>query len=162
MTAIDLTDVCRRYGASILRRCRGILGDDDEAQDALQEVFVLILKRGHQFRGDADPASWIYRITTNHCLNRLRGNKRLADRAVHSADWADAPADPYRSYALKTELAGLLQGLDDLGQQVLVYRYLDGLTQGEVADVTGVSRRTIGKRCKVIDGLLARRQEVIS
>lgn len=163
MTPIDLTEVCRRYGASVLRRCRGILGDADEAQDAAQEVFVLILDRGHQFRGDADLGSWIHRITTNQCLNRLRGEKRLANRARHSADWAgaapgDAPADPYRRYALRAEMNELLAGLDPLGQEVLLYRYIDGMTQDEIAQVTGKSRRTVGKRCKVIDASLAQRE----
>lgn len=157
---MDLTDVCRRYGASIVRRCRGMLGDPDEAQDAAQEVFVLVMNRGHQFRGEAELSTWIYRITTNHCLNRIRGDRRRSARAEQSLDWGDlAPADPYDRYRLKTELTELLAGLEPLDQAILVHRYLDGMTQAEIAAVTGRSRRTVGKHCRTIDALLARKGE---
>ncbi len=156
MTGIDLADVCRRYGASVLRRCGGILGDADEAQDAAQEVFALILTRDSQFRGDADLGSWIYRITTNHCLNRLRGDRRRSDRDRQSEAWAGAsPANPYQHYAVKRGMEELLGRLDPLGQAILIYRYLDGMTQVEIAAATGKSRRTVGKRLARIDAMLA-------
>ncbi len=137
-----------------------MLGDPDEAQDAAQEVFVSILNKGHQFRGEAELSTWIYRITTNHCLNRIRGDKRRTARAEHSLGWGDgAPADPYDRYRLRAELRELLAGLEPLDQEILVHRYLDGMTQAEIASVTGRSRRTVGKHCRAIDALLASREE---
>jgi len=157
VTEIDLAEVCRRYGASVLRRCGGILGDADEAQDAAQEVFALILTRQSQFRGEADLGTWIYRITTNHCLNRLRGDRRRQARDERGEAWAGlTPASPYQHYALKQGLEDLLSRLDSLGREILVYRYLDGMTQVEIAAATGRSRRTVGKRLSKIDTLLAR------
>lgn len=155
MTEIDLADVCRRYGASVLRRCGGILGDADEAQDAAQEVFALILTRESQFRGDADPGTWIYRITTNHCLNRLRSQRRREARDQHGGVWAGlTPSNPYQHYALKRGLEDLLGRLDPLGREILVYRYLDGMTQVEIAAAIGKSRKTVGKRLSKIDAML--------
>ena len=157
MTGIDLAEVCRRYGASVLRRCGGILGDADEAQDAAQEVFALILTRQSQFRGESDLGTWIYRITTNRCLNRLRGDRRREARDQQGEAWAGLPpANPYQHYALKEGLGQLLTRLDSLGQEILIYRYLDGMTQVEIAAATGKSRRTVGKRLSKIDALLAR------
>lgn len=156
MTGIDLAEVCRRYGASVLRRCGGILGDADEAQDAAQEVFALILTRERQFRGEADLGSWIYRITTNHCLNRLRGDRRRAARDRHGEAFAGAsPTNPYQHYAVKRGLEELLGRLDPMGQEILIYRYLDGMTQVEIAAATGKSRKTVGKRLSKIDAMLA-------
>ena len=72
----------------------------------------MILTRGSQFRGDADLGSWIYRITTNHCLNRLRGERRRIERDRQGAAWTDrAPASPYRHYELKRAFEELLDRL---------------------------------------------------
>jgi RNA polymerase sigma-70 factor (ECF subfamily) len=159
---IDLTDICRRYGASVLCRCRGILRNPDEAQDAAQEVLVTIMTKGHQYRGESAIGTWIYRVTTNHCLNRLRSARRRSVREQHDVvvDWSDiAPADPYHTYAARVRLRQVLDQFDALGQQIVVYRFLDGMTQEEIAAATGKSRRTVGKRLKKIDALLASGKE---
>lgn len=150
-TPINVVESCRIHGSSILRRCMSILGSRAEAEDATQEVFVTLLEKGTQFRADAELGTWIYRITTNICLNRLRGNQRrqLRQDSDEVADWTTiAPRDPYQHYEAKTMLVSLLQELDDLDQRIFVFQFLDGLTQEEIASVTNKSRRTIGKRMR--------------
>jgi RNA polymerase sigma-70 factor (ECF subfamily) len=158
---IDVEQVCQKYGTSVLRRCRGILRDADEAQDAAQEIFVIVMQKGDQFRGDTDVGGWLYRITTNHCLNRLRSGRRRTAREQSdgAATWSgwEAP-DPYLRSAARDQLDSLFRQLDTLGQSILIYRYLDGMTQEEIATVTGKSRRTVGKRLKKIDALVATSQ----
>lgn len=66
----------RRYGPTVLRRARAILGNEDMARDLLQEVFVQVVEQKGRFRGEASPMTWIYRITTNLALNRLRDGRR--------------------------------------------------------------------------------------
>jgi RNA polymerase sigma-70 factor (ECF subfamily) len=76
--AIDVDALYRRYGPMVLRRCRALLRDEDRAMDAMQDVFVQVLR--HQDRLDARyPSSLLYRIATNTCLNILRGAKRRRD-----------------------------------------------------------------------------------
>ena len=59
----------------VLRRCRSMLGDEDEALDALQDTFVQVLR--HRERLEArGPSSLLYRIATNVCLNRMRTRRR--------------------------------------------------------------------------------------
>ena len=54
----------------VLRRCRQLLRDEDEARDATQDVFVRLIERRHEL--DARyPSSLLYRIATNVCLNRI-------------------------------------------------------------------------------------------
>ena len=161
MPTLDPTDACRRYGAAVLRRCRGILGDPDAAEDAAQEVFVAVLTRGGQFRGEADPASWIHRITTNVCLNRLRSDGRRSRREEVAGHDAARPTRPDRRYEAKRELDGLLQELDELDRRLLIHRYLDGMTQAEIAEVVGRSRRTVGKRLRRLEATVARRKEAL-
>jgi RNA polymerase sigma-70 factor (ECF subfamily) len=59
----------------VQRRCRGLLRDEDEAQDAAQEVFVRVLKSSHRL-SNRYPSSLLYRVATNVCLNRLRDRSR--------------------------------------------------------------------------------------
>ena len=161
MKSLGIIGLLERYGSSILRRCAAIVGPDD-AEDAAQEVFLIVMRKGEQFRGEADPGTWLYRVTTNHCLNRLRADNRREAReqadGVH--DWMAKPShDPYAQYEAKVWLETVMEGLEPLAQQILIYRYLDGLTQEEIATVTGKSRRTIGKKLKHIEAQVQRARE---
>ena len=61
----NLEDLYRRYGPSVLRRARTLLGNDADAQDAMQEVFMKVMRSSDDFRGAASPMTWLYRVTTN-------------------------------------------------------------------------------------------------
>ena len=74
----ELEALYRSYGALVKRRARGILGDEQEAQDAMQEVFVRVIAAMGEFRGQSQPSTWLYRITTNLCLNRIRDSRWLS------------------------------------------------------------------------------------
>jgi RNA polymerase sigma-70 factor, ECF subfamily len=158
----DPAEVCRRYAGSILRRARGILGDPAEAEDAAQEILLLVMTKGNQFRGASDPGTWIYRVTTNLCLNRLREGRRRSAREQRpeASSWLGwAPADPYERFEARATLHAILARLDGLAQQVFVYRFLDGMDQEEIAVATGKSRRTVGKRLREIEACFALTEE---
>ena len=125
---------------------------------------IILLQKGHQFRGaPSQLGGWIYRLTTHTCLNRLRTRRRRLTREYSSevADWLTVqPANPLESLTSRYDLTALLDSLDELGQQVFVYLHLDGMTQEEIAETTGVSRRTIGKSVKRIEEILAAHAEV--
>ncbi len=148
-----------------MRRCMAILGSRAEAEDATQEVFVTLLEKGRQFRADAEVSTWIYRITTNLCLNRLRGNQRrlLRDESDQVADWSSiAQYDPYQKYEAKTVLVDLMHELDELDQSIFVFRFLDGLSQEEIAVVTSKSRRTVGKRLRRLEQRFSNRASEVA
>src|SRR4030095_16093808 len=70
MDAFDVTAITLRYGPMVLRRCRQLLRDEDEALDACQDVFVRLLQ--HRTRLDARyPSRLLYRSRDNGCLSRL-------------------------------------------------------------------------------------------
>ncbi len=137
-------ELYERYGPMVLRRARGMLGDEHAARDATQEIFERALRGWAEFRADSSPVTWLYRATTNHCLNLLR------DGARHSA------ALDQLSHATLTEVSA---GLDErlllravLDQvpaslrEIAVYYYLDQMSHEEIARLCGVSRRTVGNR----------------
>ena len=143
----ELEALYRSYGALVKRRARGILGDDHEAQDAMQEVFVRVIAAMGEFRRQSQPSTWLYRITTNLCLNRLRDGRRRRDHLSRLGQ--EALASP-RTHALSPELRATLERVltavpADLSE-VAVYYYVDEMDQAEIAKLVGVARRTVGYR----------------
>ena len=71
-----MDDLFRRYSASVFRRARAILGDGDAAKDATQEVFLRAMNAQAEFAAVRSPVAWLYRVTTNLCLTRIRDAER--------------------------------------------------------------------------------------
>src|SRR6185369_5930377 len=93
-------------------------------------------------------STWLYRITTNLCLNRIRDNRRRRERLAEAADDGRQPMAPTAAPTpeARTTLRGVLAKVDDELAQVAIYYYVDDMDQAEIATVLGVSRRTIGYR----------------
>ncbi|MEQ8277910.1 MAG: sigma-70 family RNA polymerase sigma factor [Deltaproteobacteria bacterium] len=139
-----LTQLYREYGPVVYRRARFLLDSDEEARDAMQEVFLRVARSHDTFRGDAPVLHWMYRVTTNLCLNRLRQAKRHP--VVHDPEAvrrltidADDPAD-------RQAVLFVLSRCDALTQSIAVHYHLDGMKMEEVASVVGCSRKTVGKK----------------
>jgi RNA polymerase sigma-70 factor (ECF subfamily) len=144
----EIEELYRRYGALVRRRARSILGDEHEAQDAMQEVFVRVIAAMAEFRGQSQPSTWLYRITTNLCLNRIRDSRRRRDRLAEAADDRSEPMAPSASPTpeARTTLRAVLAKVDEELAQVAIFYYVDDMDQAEIAALLGVSRRTIGYR----------------
>jgi RNA polymerase sigma-70 factor (ECF subfamily) len=144
----ELEALYRSYGPLVRRRARSILGDDLEAQDAVQEVFVRVIKSAADFRRQSQPSTWLYRIATNLCLNRVRDGRRRRDHLdrfgeqVHHAPPPPAPSSPDARATLRRVLAQLPEEL----AEIAVYYWVDEMDQAEIAEILGVSRRTVGNR----------------
>ena len=135
-----------RYGALVFRRARALFGDEQGAWDALQEVFVRALKAHGDFRGDSMATTWLYRITTNHCLNLLRDVSRRRDLATRHLS---APPGPDAESAdLRLTIARVLDDLPVEICEIAVYAHVDGMSQEEIAEVVGLSRKTVGHRLR--------------
>ncbi|MCU0700009.1 MAG: sigma-70 family RNA polymerase sigma factor [Myxococcaceae bacterium] len=137
------SDLYQRYGVLVLRRARALLSDEQAARDATHDVFVKVLSALEDFRQESSPVTWLYRATTNHCLNVLRTQSRQG-RVIPllRADTHQTPVSLDARLSLSTVLARVP---DDL-REIAVYYYLDQMSHEEIARVTGLSRRTIGNR----------------
>ena len=126
-----------------------ILGDAADAEDAMQEVFVKAMKALETFRGDSSPTTWLYRISTNHCLNMIRSKKRLRLRLEQKAKdplpLSNVPAERMEAATLVRELLPLF---DRRTQQMAIYCFVDGMSQEEVAIQVGASVPTVRKYLK--------------
>jgi len=152
MTSFDraiVEGLYRQYGFQVERRCRRILGEADEANDAAQEVFVRLLVKGAEFRGAAEWMTWLYRVATNVCLNRLRDRRNRAELLSRNASVVE-PMPPRQPDAIggmdRRFLLDLLSEFDQTTQEIVLYHLVDDMTQGEIAEVVGLSRVTVNKR----------------
>jgi RNA polymerase sigma-70 factor (ECF subfamily) len=84
--AAGFRQIMKRYNQRLYRTARGILGDDAEAEDAVQETYLSAFKHLRSFRGDAALSSWLTRIAINESLAR-----RKKRRPTTSLDKIDAP-----------------------------------------------------------------------
>lgn len=141
-----------RYGALVYRRCLRILGTDAAAWDATQEVCARVMRHYGSFRAEASPLTWILRISTNHCLNVLgdrRGRRsELASprRDLELGDRGDEAFDGAERFAL---IRALLVRFDPDIQRPVIHRYVDGMTEQEVASVCGLPVATVRKRLEI-------------
>jgi RNA polymerase sigma-70 factor (ECF subfamily) len=136
------------YGYIVLRRCLAYLRDLPTAEDAVQEVFVRALDNVAAFRGDASPRTWLCRIADHLCIDILRRNRRNPVRVLESDDLERAISNDDRTVFVG--VSQLLGQLDLDSQRLAVLYFLDELTQEEVAKELGLSRRTVGKRIKLL------------
>ncbi len=139
----SIEELYQRYGALVRRRARAILGEEQAALDAMQEVFVRAMRERDGFRGEASPVTWLYRITTNLCLNRVRDHARRRElMEAQGPPPAGAPADSEDKAILASVLARVPEEL----REIAVYYYVDEMNQDEIAELTGLGRRTVGNR----------------
>lgn len=135
-----LTALYRLYGPVIYARCRRLLGDGAAAEDATQETFMRVHR--HLDKADArDALGWIYRIATNYCLNEIRDRKRRPE--LHE-QLPELPDGDVPSLLEDRDLAErIIASAPEKVRVVAWLHYVDGLDQGEVARVLGISRRTV-------------------
>ena len=143
----------------VLRRCRRLLGDEQEALDACQDVFVRIVQRRDRL-DSRYPSSLLYRVATNVCLNRLRDRRReplTRDEAVlYEIARAEEPGAESEARLLLDRLFGRHP---ESSRTMAVLHYVDGLTLEEVAAETGMSVSGVRKRLR---GLRASLTELIA
>lgn len=140
---IPLEQLYRSHGLAVLRRARQLLGNEEEARDVLQDVFASLVERPAQFAGRSSPMTFLYAMTTNCALARLR-QRRTQSRLLrehHVGDEAPVSGGPDTLVQLRNQLISLP---DELAQ-VAVYYHLDEMTQDEIALVLGCSRQWVGK-----------------
>lgn len=142
---LDLGEVYRRYGGVVFRRILRFY-DRQTAEEVLHEVFLKVMKTDASFRGESSVVTWLYQVTTRHCLNRLRNERRRTELLETYGDpgWGMG-AQPAQQEAAMF-LDQLWNQVDEDLMLIGVYHFVDGMPHHEIARVMGVSRRTVGNR----------------
>ena len=141
-----------RYGALLERRCRLLMREHAQAEDALQELLGMLLRRGESLRQAESPYRWLCRAADRTCLDLIRRGKRVREAlaASNGEDLDTLGAAPSVDPVARLAALEALALLDDDHQALAIMLFIDGMTQGEAADELGVSRVTINKRAQRI------------
>lgn len=147
-------EIVRRHRDRLWAVALRVLGDREEAADAVQDAFVSAFRAAHTFRGQSAVTTWLHRITVNACLDRIR--KSASRRTVSVPDQkhfetllephesAEAPAERRE---LHRELLAALATLPPEQRAALVLVDMQGYPVAEAAAVLEVAPGTIKSRC---------------
>jgi len=142
--------IIKTYNQRLYRIARGILRNDAEAEDVVQEAYVRAFANLATFRGDSSLATWLSRIVINEALGRLRKRRRTVAMPENpEAQIIRFPLnpsdDPERTMAQRQILALVERATDslpDIYRMVFVARVIEGLSMEETADLLGVRPET--------------------
>lgn len=156
-------ELVRLYDKRVFRLVLRMLNDRAEAEDVAQEVFVTIFKAIGNFRGESKLSTWIYRIATNHCKNRIkyldrraRGKKSELDElsehaAMESASMSSSaqvarPDEQAEANQIETIVRAAIAELDEDQRELVILRDVENLSYEEIQQITGLPEGTVKSR----------------
>jgi RNA polymerase sigma-70 factor, ECF subfamily len=144
-------DVATRYGPTIYTMAYRLTGDRDEARDLTQDVFVRVYRNLDRYRPGTFEG-WLYRITKNLFLDRVRRGGRLRLEPLPEEEWRQppeptpGPAEQLDERVLRGDLERALQQLAPTFRTAVVLCDVQGLTYEEIAEATGWPIGTVRSR----------------
>jgi RNA polymerase sigma-70 factor (ECF subfamily) len=150
----------RRHNRMLFRAARSILRDDSEAEDALQDAYLLAFRAIGQYRGEAKVSTWLTRIVVNEAIARSRKRAREAEvtplfadpglELRHGEEIMDDAADTPERGAMRAEARVLversLDALPEAFRTVFMLRAVEEMNSDEVAACLGIPEATVRTR----------------
>jgi RNA polymerase sigma-70 factor (ECF subfamily) len=136
----------------------------EDAEEVAQDVLLKVYRKIDAFRGDAALSSWIYRITFNTVMSRLRSQRVVQQHEVREqdlladveenggrvrrepADWSSLGDEAVMRSQLRTKLASALKDLPEIYRTPVILRDLHGLTTEEASSHLGIKEQTLKSR----------------
>lgn len=152
--ASDVEALYRRYGPMVLRRCRFLLRDEHQAVDAMQDVFVNVLRNRDGLTGEA-PSALLHKVATNVCLNRMRSARRKPQDSDEELLLRIAALDDLEEKTAAQRLLERLFGNEPASSRTIAVLHLvDGMTLEETAAQVGLSVSGVRKRLRTLKARL--------
>src|SRR5512140_1541486 len=145
------SEIYDRYAGRIYNFALRFLKNPEAAEDAMQEVFVKMLKHANQFQGDAKLSTWLFSITANWCRDYLRKADNKAKETEEVLVSLPAPAEygPDRTLEQREDQLRIQRALQQLTPEqreaILLSRY-QGLSYAEIAQIAGCSEGAVKTR----------------
>ena len=124
-------------------------GDEMAAADVTQQVFLKLITRIGQFRGDSEFATWLYRLVVNTCHDEHRKQKRfvsLADSFVQTRAGGESPRARYARKELAARVQSAVAEQKPKLRWPILLKYVEGLSYEEIAKVLNCSKGTVASR----------------
>ncbi len=139
----------RRLSARLLPRvyahAKRLLGDAMEAEDVAQEAMLRLWRTAPEWRpGEAKVTTWLYRVTANLCIDRLRKRRGVGlDEIAEPVDPQPGVAQQMQDRSRHEALQAALATLPERQRQAVVLRHIEGLSNPEIAQVMEISPRAV-------------------
>lgn len=131
-------EIFKNNSRKIYHLCYGYTGDDDSANDLMQETFMKVWQNLDKFRNQALISTWIYRIAVNTCLSYLRVQKRQAKDELTDNIIENKPEVVSEKSDQIAQLYKCIAQLEE-NERIIITMVLDEIPYSEIADISGIS-----------------------
>ena len=136
-----------KYHPPLFRMAVRMLGDREEARDAIQNAFLKAYQALGRYDASQKFFTWIYRIAVNECLNVIRARRTTVPlEQMEPAAQATEPGDPAERAENRRRIREALMALPPEQREVIVLRHFGGMTYAQVAQTLGVPEKTVKSR----------------
>ncbi len=146
-----------RHGAMVYRTCLRVLRSREEAEDASQAAFIVLLRKAKSLSKQGDLAAWLHGVARNVSLRALRVRRHRAKREEAAVVLQEKRNQEDAGVEVAAQLDRALVALPAAQRQAVVLRYLEGHTEKEAAQLAGCPQGTLSQRAsRGLAGLRAR------
>ncbi|MBI4364520.1 MAG: sigma-70 family RNA polymerase sigma factor [Candidatus Latescibacteria bacterium] len=148
-------ELVSRYETKVYSLALKMVRNPEDAEDVLQDTFLRAYRGIKSFKGNSTFSTWIYRITANSALMRLR-KKQLPtvsiedaderEAPVSIADWSPGPVDQLLNQELQQVMDEAIEALPAEFRQVFVLRDIEEISNAEVAEILDLSVAAVKSR----------------
>lgn len=131
-----------RFRQRVWRICYRLLGNEQDANDAAQEVFVRLFLNRTKFAGRSKYGTWVHAIAVRTCLTirRGRGRRQRHEDTANEEQWEQQqPSKEQPTAGLSLDLMRMLEILDEEDRAMLILKYAEGHDYEELAEIFGLS-----------------------
>lgn len=133
----------QRHEGLVYNLCMKFLGSPEDAEEVAQDSLLQVFHKIHQFEGRSAFKTWLYKIVHNFCRNRISKiiRKREVQEAYEEHAKEELPSgnfDDARAAEKKAHIHEALDKLKPKEKEIIVYKYISGMTLQEISDVTGI------------------------
>jgi len=141
-------ELYQRHAPRVLGLARRMVGPAEDAEDAVQDVFLAVFRKLDSFRGESSLATWLYRLAMNVCLDRLRSRGHRERKVTDEFDVDDAahvaaPAPAGRlSPGTAIDLERAIAALPEAARAAFLLHDVEGFDHREVGTILGIAEGT--------------------
>lgn len=153
-TDIEMYEILvKRYDKKLLRYADSIIGNQDDAKDAVQQAFIRAYKNLNSFNSRLKFSSWIYRITHNESVNIMKKSNKLVKKNKDLIlKYTGSDETPHDQALHQKDLVNLTrQNLDRIPlkyKEVLTLHYLEEKSYEEISDILRIPLGTVSTRMR--------------
>lgn len=150
------------YSAKLYAVAQRILGESADSEEVIQDVFWTVYRKVKTFKGESQFSTWLYRLTVNAALGRIRRSKKHKDVAYDEflpkfqpdghhlvrpvVDWSDTLDEKYARHEIHALLGKALDELKPIDKSVVVLSDLEGLADREIAEALNLTVSAVKTR----------------